>query len=615
MLAALPTADEDAQFHVVDELLSRDSREAKSGLIHHYGQLSPDSRSLIASKNDGLQFAIREALNAGRSQSRKNAIAMVRESGEVDLLPAVAKATGDGDPAVRDAALDCLLNWQAKSNGASEFEASNEQQTLDAALVEALSHFEKHRNESLIQRLFDSSIASNRRIAHLLASPDSELTAAVRRQIADAKEPVVRQSILRWTATANLCQPALHSVQLAATRGWLSPMLEGGHHLKHGRTRRALNTIADASHLTPTLPQLAAMSTAALQQLPEWISTIPLTTEARVDSYAQIASSNDPGARLFSLRRLINMSPGSAAAGASVTNQIKAFCHDKDARVARVAVRQLIATSPPDLSKTLLRLINSEHDDIRQLAGERVAPWGFIWFWNAWNSISPPQRVSAASALMKIVPNFHRQLANRVLSRREEERVKALSIIADLNQGVFYENALIGIARGQRPREVASAIRGLASVRTTLANDVIEASLAHSDSRVRANAVESLGRNRARDRIDHLETMADRETNRPRANAIAELFKLDRPVAFDALQDMLDDLKPQHRISGLWLADHMIVVGSTPQIAEISVSDNDASVRSRAEKTFSHLVSTMNNKPTRQTLAMANSNDIEPAFS
>lgn len=589
LAAAIPTADPDAQTQIVMEFLKRGTRDARAGLIHHFGHLNAEAKAIAIAHVADLASAVGDALVDRRSQRRRHAIAMVTATRSTAFLPKIATATGDGDQDVRDAALDCLITWPPPAQDDSSDENLS-RHAINQAIIAAMAHFDRHQSDALLSRMLELNLSWHA-LRPVLSKPESQLATALRQRIALAKEPAIRQSTLQWLALPELRQPARHAIRLASQQGWFGQLLQNGHLLGNDELRRTIASEQNSKDLVPSLPQQATMSSDGLRQLSTWVATIPLTDDDRIAAFAQIARSQDPGARLFALRRLI-AAPLLRSKEAK-TNLIAAFCHDEDVRIARVAVRHLIASNPDNLPRTLLRLINSEHEDIRELAGQRVAPWGFIWFWNAWSNLPGRQRLSAASALMKIDPRFHRQLGDRLLSRKPEERLKALTMVGDLNQGVFYENALIAVARSTRTREVASAVRGLASIKSDLASHVLEASLAHADSRVRANAVEALGRRRAKEHVGQLESMAERESNRPRANAIVELYKLDRPVAFDALTAMLDDSQHNHRISGLWLADDQTIVRAAPKIVELSVADSDPSVRTRAQRTFSSLLTAL----------------------
>ena len=251
---------------------------------------------------------------------------------------------------------------------------------------------------------------------------------------------------------------------------------------------------------------------------------------------------------------------------------------------------QLIRCDNDGLQSILADLVNSRHPTIRQVAARRLAPMGFAKLWDAWPKLSIDRRIAAGRALIKIDPDLHRHLATKLASRDPVNRLRALGIIATLNQGSYFEEALLDLCASHDTRIVASAIKALGGCTSDPAREVLALALDHDDPRIRANAVEAMSQTDAADHADRLMQMSAEDAQRPRANAIKALLEMRAQQALPALTRMLHDPRADHRVSALWLIDEMGLMQLAKQVAELSITDGDNRVKQRAGQVIQHLI-------------------------
>ncbi len=122
---------------------------------------------------------------------------------------------------------------------------------------------------------------------------------------------------------------------------------------------------------------------------------------------------------------------------------------------------------------------------------------------------------------------------------------------------------------------------------------MLEGALSHADSRVRANAVESLDQLKSTKHLEQLLEMANRDEGRPRANAIGSLMNMRAGDALEALVRMLNDPRPKQRTSALWLVDQLGLTDVARHVAEMSITDPDREVKTRAGGVIHHLIDAM----------------------
>jgi HEAT repeat protein len=273
------------------------------------------------------------------------------------------------------------------------------------------------------------------------------------------------------------------------------------------------------------------------------------------------------------------------------------FAHDRHPAVAKAALRHLIRSHHDGLVALLMKLVNAGHDEVRQLAGRHLAPIGFARLWEQWPNMAPDQRLAAGRALIKIDPDLHRHLGEKLELRDQQTRLRALSMIAHLNQGEFFEQALDRLARDSDEKVASAAVRALGTAASESAAGTLMTSLDHGDARVRANAVEALERLQSTQHIHRLVEMAEEDEHRPRVSAIKALMQMKTSDALHALSKMLRDKRSMHRVSALWLVESMGLLEVARQVAEMSLSDPDKKVKGRADHVIHGLIDTMNQAP------------------
>ncbi|MFA6046363.1 MAG: HEAT repeat domain-containing protein [Phycisphaerales bacterium] len=178
-----------------------------------------------------------------------------------------------------------------------------------------------------------------------------------------------------------------------------------------------------------------------------------------------------------------------------------------------------------------------------------------------------------------------------------ESQSGAISLLRRLGLAPTFQQQLVDLAlQATDARVAATAVAALADVSSESAMDAAVTSLRHTDSRVRANAVETLG-HRARSgealptQIVELKHDAH---HRVRANALRlELGLAPAPSLAGELAAMLRDERAEHRLAGAWLASRALggnlkrrLGADADQLAlrlvELASGDPDDRVRRRA---------------------------------
>ncbi len=310
---------------------------------------------------------------------------------------------------------------------------------------------------------------------------------------------------------------------------------------------------------------------------------------------------------------------------------------DADPRVAGSAARHasLIGTgrANTDPSHELQRrhawraLARTRDPGVRTIASAELA---HVSCWeNGWLGA----RLAVRRALIADREGTLRGLADRLRTASPADLTSLLGTVRGVGLSGELEEILAELT-SRTPSHSPDQLRALASIVSALGDsrspgslELLQSFRSHSDARVRANAVQALGR---RARVDAwnsrrliasmIELKGDAQ-HRVRANALRSIMDLasggDLPntpaapalaraddsqaeQALDSLISMLTDDRSAHRLAGVWLAGRTLQRARTPTIedrspelsarlTEIARFDADAAVRHRAVATAERL--------------------------
>ncbi len=452
---------------------------------------------------------------------------------------------------------------------------------LLAALSEALASFDAHRQGSV---LLAALSATGQWSAIALAGALKRTERAVTGLSILLKQPehaAACRSLLSMGMIETL-RPAVREglAWVAGNPGALGEVLRQSALLALPQAKAALASLPDADRLLPTAQALKGLRPVRARALPRWVDALHAPDSASVASLGRLADHEDPATRLLALRSLIRRSHAGQEGAAQ---EVLRYCDDSEAVVARMALRHLVWARWPQLAQHMPSLVTSPHAEVRRLAGLAIGPRAFELFWTNWPRMPSERRRAAGKALVKVVPQFSELLRVRLTASGSAERMQALAVVRELDLGAAFAGEIAGMAGAGDAVVASAAVSALASRSDPDAAQRIASHLDHADARVRANAVEALDRIEDRGHLDRLTRMAQEEANRPRANAIRALIRAKRTrEALPALQDMLHHPSPQHRASALWVVENLGLVDLVRAVAELALTDPDASVQVRA---------------------------------
>jgi hypothetical protein len=593
MAAALPTADSDAVSKLGRILLKRRHSDGTTGLILQFHRLPEDLQNTIIDHADALAKPLRQAAGRRNTHGPTNAMRVIQESQSTHRAYLVGEQLRHGSQALRDQAVACLL--LLAESCATDSRPGNvpmiepiQAAFLQSAVEEAIDRYEAHDHPKALVAMATLMPRWMPAVHTALNNAKHAAIAPLRTLLTKAHDPAIRHALLAMLGYAPLAQAAMAGLRQCAVAGTLGPCLKNYHMLALPAARAAVQSAKAPESYWPAEEHIRAMRAHYRRGLPTLVTCLPSTPAQKIEQLDSLRKHGDTTTRLFALRHLLHIArqPGGKDAGRIITR----FTADPDVSLARIALGYLIGSPQRDLSRLLASLINSEHEEISHLASRRLAPLGFKRLWELWPRLDASRRLAAGRALIKINPHLHRTLAGKLQQTHAAVRLRALSMIHDLNQGDYFNQALIHMTHDADTKVASAAVKALATANgpdvTAALRDVLE----HADSRMRANAIEALAQKDSAGQMRQFMLMADKEENRPRANAIAALMHGDSESATDALVTMLADQRPAHRTSALWLVQTMGLVEVAHNVAEMSITDPDRAVKQRADRVVQGLI-------------------------
>jgi hypothetical protein len=599
LAAALPHAEANELTDLGLAMLHRSKANGVESLVLEYHRLPILLREKLVERAEQFSTSIRRA--SGKSTpAARNALTIIEQSGSARLAYLATALCRHSEPAIRDQAGQCIA--QLAHRAATRWD-SDQPPHLDAVsanfLVEAVEQavvlYSRHEHPALLTALLWLLPRAMPEAGAALAQPEHAAIEPMKQLLLSLPSPATRRGLFILAGRHQLAGACRDALAHASHHGTLDQSLAMGHCLALPQTRQALRRVPDPHTHWPDAQQVQQMPTHARRWLPAYLHAIsPDDTQEQVIRLATLASKTDSATRLAVLRRLLSLArpktPADQSAADNAKDTLALMTRDPEPAIARSALWHLIQSDYAGMPRILADLVNSRHESIRRVAAKQLAPLGFDRFWHAWPKLDPKRRVAAGRALIKIDSDFHRHLGAKLASRDPDTRIRALVVIAALNQGSFFEEALLELCTSEDQRIVASAVKGLSGCTSEAAQQTLQRAMEHEDTRIRANAIEALNHTQAAANLDKLLDIAQDTAQRPRANAIKALCELRAKDALPSLTRMLGDKRPNHRISALWLVDELGILQLARLVAEMSLNDADDHVKQRAGRVIQHLI-------------------------
>jgi HEAT repeat protein len=617
LLEALRRGNEAEQNLVLDALFQRQTTHGLSGVIGQYDDLAESLQIEILQHIKTLHHALRESGRSERTELRLAAMKLIALGRQGKLAYVLSENLHDPDEARSKAAVSALValaHWisvctrSLQKEPKAEEPAEEREALLDAkpktyhdmleqrpeieqAVARAMDgHRGKHTPDLLRAGLLLADWPGSKTLAILHTAKHGGQSPMVRRlQQAPASEHV--DAFLLGASHGGLRSHfgiAFSHIEEAPV---LDAVLRKTHWLKDQALQSCVHLVTRGAWWTDSelVRDVSRRDAGDAARIGEWLAVSgvhDVVQDERMERLREHAK-KDFGARL----RLFRIA-ARRKRGASI-QLIKSFLSDSDERLVRLAAREIVRRRPADFENILLQLMTTAPDSARRIISRAIGQSGFDQFWTKFDRLDKGTRKQAGAAMLKLLPDATQRLQRRLKTGTPEQRLKAMQIVQELKLAESMSDQLLALCSDPHPRLRSKAVCVIGDIPEVASNALIERLLADSDARVRANTIEVL---ESRNKTEFVPTLVQRArvgSNRERANAIKVLHSLHAGVFVAALQAMMTDERPEHRISAMWALKQTGWWSLISDVGKMAKEDGNLRVRRYALvvlKTVSELV-------------------------
>jgi len=619
LLEALRVGDVSEQLMLLDALMQRKTPGGLSGILAQYENLPPQCRAVITRNVKLFYHALSQAGRSRDHGTRLAAMAIIAQTRQGKLGYVLSENLREPDEKLSKAAAEALLEmarWvnresrlmhrfgepqteslamvgeaTAKKEGSTVSAAPTGPDDLETAYQTVMQ--ERPEIESAVARALDwartKHLGDLMRAALLLCDHPQSRTLAILKttrhggqasMVRKLQQPPAADSVEAFLLGASHGQLRTNFASAFAQisdRAVLDSLLRRTYWIADNQLRLCLGTVTRGVwwEAEPLRYDLARRTPADAAAIADWIVASGLdVAEQDKQLVAVLDHAKDDTAARLRVAVAAARQPKGSPAGA-----FKAMLSDTDERLQRIAARELIRRRPPEFESALLQQMTGGAPSVRRVVGRAIGQVGFDQYWNRFDRLDRQARIAAGRAMMKLLPDAADRLGRYLTSGTNDQRVRAMAVIQDLQLAERFRDALVNACVHANSKVRSKAVSLLVSLPSEPGDNVLERALADADPRVRANAIEVIDAQKSPQFVPLLADRARMGQNRERANAIKALHGMKIDGATNQLQLMLADPRAEHRISALWALRQTGLWSLLSHVGAIAQRDDNLRVR------------------------------------
>jgi HEAT repeat protein len=593
LVAGLLEVDAPRQSQLIEILLARGQDIGFNALPEVFDRLQPAAQSAVVANTARLFGALRASVRSPAIQTRVNTIEIIRRSQNPRLAYLAAAAVHDGSTHIRAEAaatlrhlteLHCtalaettaLLQEAVDGDGTISYAVdqtlkllADERRQLIAAVRDALSTYESHHRTEVLQA---AMYLADELQADLFAEGTlkrGKLTHAMMEVFTSAPSP--RLAAFAYIA---LCYPDLRRRILTILGNlrdskffcqfirlhWLArdPAVR-----RNLATLRSLAWLSDGFEAAFTLPPDVAALT------PGWLLHLGLPSDQKVALLMNLLLVDHPQANraaVWALTRILT--PGSTLA-------LQGVLDHEDPSLRRIAEHEIRHRQVGEGRRRAGQPQTNRPPEWAALLEKAGLTENFDDLWQHFDRVPPALAKAAGHHVLRYIPAFATLIQLRLVSTLPADRLRALRLLSELSLTGQFTREIFAAANDPVPEVRSASMAGLGRIGDATSRRILERALNDESPAVQAAAIDALDHMGAPKRLEMFAPKSKAADPSVRAAAIRSLLKMHVPQAAVDLIAMLQDTRPDHRCSALWIADQLRLVVIAPRIAEVAATDPD----------------------------------------
>ncbi len=449
-------------------------------------------------------------------------------------------------------------------------------QQLFEALLSGAQRYESHLRREVVEACmwFEPYLGS--RLWDLVWQPRSRLRRALSELLMSSDEPQAACFLPQAMAVQAMRPYAVRALRERRDPRWFRSVLHGVQHA-WPRVRRAWSHVKDITYLD-MLEDGGWASLGEQESLAVLIAASNMGTEKKPVLLERLMkNSTSPSCRRQILLEACRARDWGTPLLRDVVQQ------STDPAEVRMAAYGLLEANYEPLAGDLVRRLCSPGD---AAADDLVGLTADLVFWRLWTRFDSMQEERRAAALAG-VKGFARYLANRLrvnlAGASTSGRVRAVRMAGLLGLGDVLWRDMLLAAQDPAARVRSAAVQFLGGSDRFELQQQLRAALDDDDSRVQANAIETIDKAAWPDRVSLIAPKLDSENNRVRGNAALALVRAGDPRAAHVLTEMLEDPRAEHRITAIWAVKQLGTDAWLDRLVQVGQNDPAATVRRQAQ--------------------------------
>jgi len=431
----------------VRALLDRRSPRGTRELLRRLPSMDERWKNIISARRGRMTAVLRDAILGTDDQQYKNACQAILWFREYDLVPALINSAED--PANPQAGLaaqtlrDLAQMLYEELAGPRDYKERRDPQVVRKHVVTTIEasilRFDKHRCREIVESFLVLVKSSNSQLRKILADPYNASFLTVVDVLTHNAQPGVMSLLLNFMDDPDSPHAALNALAHRNDVKFIKCLVEhvgdqpSAHHLTNLKRikqiawattgHRALATFDDAA-------QFAAVGLVMLSGLGQF---------EKFEFIELLLNHGNVGGRRAAAKALADFS------GADANALAKQLLADPDAQVQAAAVSQLRPRGIPGALTTLLEMIDSPFEEVRQAVRDNLDEFSFKRFLGAFDMLEDDVRQSTGALVKKIDPQTVPTLVNeleapaRTRRLRAMEVAEALDVVAELEPSILQQ--------------------------------------------------------------------------------------------------------------------------------------------------------------------------------
>jgi hypothetical protein len=522
--------------------------------------------------------------NLARSASAEQRLAAAELVAHMPSATGVARLPGllaDAEGQVSEAAEAALRRALAASRTDGALCS-----VLDAVLAEAATTYPDHRRRGVLEAIVPMLDGPSPRLREWLSDSSQPALLALRAVVRGDRDEGARARAIRLLAIPTLAPAAAARLSKRAGPREHQRAFECAHLLareSRGEEYQRVR-IEPAPDALPSAKELAAMPERARAGFARMVARSSMGGGRKAALLSPVLSDTSDMVRMIAVRELTRGRVRDADDAIATAGLLSDLCFVGGAGPASSAAtallndRRLRRATSAETRAAMTRSANPRVRVAREIAERHEDPW----------SNPAAARIAVDSARGQFV----RELIRRIARGDVEAKVDALRIAKRLSLVREAELEIFAAAADRDARVAATAAAVLADLEGNSASQALERLVEHSDGRVRANAIESLGDRSPLHPLIEVKLGAGSARERANAARSALLASPGHGKAAETIEAMLaGDAGAQQ--SGLWAVERSRAIALAPSVARMVRETKDEHTLRRAKAAARMLLAVM----------------------